>query len=120
MKCMRTPLFLATLAVATPAAAQLPSTGDQILLDDLRARQEAAERRAVEQANRLMALEARLQAQRAIQDLQAQGVNPPVPRLPYEPSERGRSSARITFPSIPDEALAASNRRVQEASRNRR
>lgn len=117
---MRTLLLLAALAAAMPAAAQLPSTGDQILLDDLRARQQAAERRAIEQSNQLMALEARLQAQRAIQDLQAQAATPRLPTLPYEPSERGRSSAAGAFPSIPDAALAESNRRIREAARDRR
>lgn len=117
---MRTVVFSIALAIASPALAQGMSVGEQILLDDLRMRQQAAERRAVEQANQLMALEARLQAERAVQDLRAQASPPAPPQPPYAGPPPAASSGAATFPSIPDAALAESNRRVREAASNRR
>ncbi|MFZ5718653.1 MAG: hypothetical protein ACOY5Y_04220 [Pseudomonadota bacterium] len=113
-------VFSIALAIASPALAQGVTVGDQILLDDLRMRQQAAERRAVEQANQLMALEARLQAERAVQDLRMQATPPALPRAPYASPSPDESSALAKFPSVPDAALAESNRRVREAAANRR
>lgn len=112
---------MAALAIASPAAAQGLSPGDQILLDDLRMRQQAAERRAIDQANQLMALEARLQAERSVQDLRSQAVPPRLPERPGEPPQDPASPSAVAapFPTIPDAALAESNRRVREATRRR-
>lgn len=113
-------MILLLACVAAPAAAQGLSTGDQIRLDDLHMRQEAAERRAIDQANQLMALEARLQAERSIVDLRTQGAAARLPRTPYAtpPAEGGSAAAK--YPSVPDATLADSNRRVREAADNRR
>jgi hypothetical protein len=106
-------------AAATGAAAQVPPP-TQMQLDDLRARQEAAERQAVARSNELMALEARLRADQAVADLQAQRAPPPAPALRYEPqASTGRASVG-KYPSVPDAALADSNRRVQAAAGDRR
>ena len=110
-------LSLVLAAVAVPAAAQAPSVQSQ--LDDLRARQEASERQAVARANEFQALDAQLRADQAVQDLQAQRVPPAVPSLNYAPPVIGASAA-AKYPSMPDAALADSNRRVQDAARNRR
>lgn len=115
MVAMRTLLAMAAVAAASPAAAQ--GLGDQILLDDLRMRQQAAERRAIEQANQLMALEARLQADRSIEDLRTQAVPPRLPQLSSRrPDGVSPSAATTQFPAIPDDVLAESNRRVREAA----
>jgi hypothetical protein len=115
--------FLAVLALtacAVPAAAQdIGSTQSQ--LDDLRMQQQLAQQRAVAQHNELFALEARLKTEQAILDLQLQRALPPrVPVLPYPVGVPAANVDTSKFPSIPDAALAASNRRVQEASQNRR
>ena len=107
----------ALLSAATPAAAQ-PGLFE---IDGLRAQQEAAARRALAQENELMALEARLSTEQAIASLQAQRNPPRVPELLYvPPSPSSPAGATRTFPTIPDAALAESNRRVREASQPRR
>ena len=114
---MRTLLAATLLVAATPAAAQHP----QSQLDDLRMQAEAAQRRAIDQQNQLMSLETRLRADQALLDLQRSA--PAVPQLRYDPTTGGRvaaTAAPTRYPSIPDSALAASNRRVQDAARNRR
>ena len=111
-------LILAALiaAAASPAAAQFVSPQ----LEDLRMQQEAAQRRAIDQSNQLMALEARLRAEQAAADLQR-----PAPRLPELRYKRASGSAftRATppgYPSIPETTLADSNKRVRDAARERR
>lgn len=114
---MRLPIAaLLALSVAAPAAAQPLSP--QFQLDELRAQQEADQRRMIDQSNQLMALEARLRAEQGAADLQRSA--PRVPELRYEPSVRGAAVATPAFPSISDAALAESNRRVAAAARNRR
>lgn len=115
---MRALLFLSVLAVVTPAAAQVT----QLQLDDLRAQQQAAERRAIDQANQMQALEARLRADQASADLAAQRAGVRMPQLPYGTSQMNTApaAAAAKYPSVPDAVLADSNRRVQDAARNRR
>ena len=105
-------LALALAAVAAPAAAQL----NQFEIDNLRAQQEAAARRAVAQTNELTALEARLKSDQALYDLQVQRNPPRAPELLYAPATSPTPRALMKVPSIPDAALADSNRRVQAAS----
>ena len=116
---MRAYLALAFLALAAPAAAQDFGAINQFQLDELRMQQHLAQQRAIAQSNELMALEARLRTEQAVMQAQTQRAQTRLPELPYE----GAPPARIDtskLPSIPDAALAASNRRVQEASENRR
>lgn len=120
MQTMRKTALILALAAASPAAAQGFSIGDQILLDDLRMRQQAAEQRAIEQANQLMALEARLQAERSVLDLKAQATPPRLPLIRDAAASRNAPEGTAKFPSVPDAALAESNRRVREAANNRR
>lgn len=116
MVSMRVALSAAVLTAAATAAAAQPTL--QLQLDDLRVQQEAAQRRAVDQSNQLMALDARLRAEQASADLQRRAA--PVPELRYEPSTRGTATTSARFPSIPDSALADSNRRVQDAAAGNR
>ena len=119
MTAMRTLLpVIALFAAAGPAMAQ-PTTPAQ--LEDLRARLEASERQSVARSNELMALEARQRADQAVYDLQAQRQLPPtVPALRYEPGAPVTpASVLARYPSMPDAALADSNKRVQAAATNR-
>ena len=117
MEPMRTLILsLCLAAVVTPAAAQPP----YYELDNLRAQQEAAARRAVEQTNQLNALDARVRTDQALLDLQTgRYQQPTVPVLRYQPAVTPAPGATPNYPSIPDSALADSNRRVQAASKPR-
>ena len=121
MGSMRTLLISVVLtAAAAPAAAQFVAPAD---LDMLRMQQEQAQRRAIDQANQLEALSARQRADSADLDLRLQrgDVGPrQAPTLRYEPPARTAAGASSRYPSIPDAALADSNRRVQAAAANRR
>ena len=117
MACVRVLILCLLAAGATPAAAQ----PGQFEIDALRVQQEAAARRAVAEDNQLTALEARLATEQALADLQAQRSPPRLPQPPYPlPPPSSQVVAAPTFPSIPDAALADSNRRVGEASQPRR
>ena len=114
---MRTLAVLSVLALATPATAQM----SQFQLDDLRAQQQAAERRAIDQSNQIQALEARLRADQASADLAALRAGASVPTLRYgDPTVGSGTAPSAKYPSVPDTVLADSNRRVQDAARNRR
>ena len=114
---MRYALALIVLtAAASPAVAQHP----QQQIEDLRAQQEAMQRRAIDQANQLTALETRLRAEQGAVDLQR--VTPRAPEIRYKGAAGGGFVQALppTYPAIPDAALAASNKRVQDAARERR
>jgi hypothetical protein len=121
MRAMRSlVLGLALLSVATPSGAQVSA----LELDNLRAQQEAAQRRAVDLQNQLMAAEARLRAEQATRDLEfSQRLPRTVPQPPYPDATGARVSAGAAArdaPSIPDDMLAQSNRRVRAAAGERR
>ena len=114
-------IALVLAAAATPAVAQ--STFADI--ENLRVQQEAAARRSVALSNELTALESRLRTEQAVADLRVQREGVRIPELPYAPAvtptpRASRSGASSKYPSIPDAALADSNRRVQAASQPRR
>jgi len=112
---MRYLIAVLLLAAASPAVAQHPQTQ----LDELRMQQQDAQRRAIDQSNQLMALDARLRAEQASAELQK--PPPRVPEVRYKPATGGFTRAMPpTYPSVPDTTLADSNRKVQDAARNRR
>jgi len=113
---MRVLTAVLMLAIAAPAAAQPLSTQ----MDELRAQQEAAQRRAIDQANQMMALEARLRAEQAAAELQR--PPPRVPEFRYKPAAGAGFTPALppNYPAVPEDALAQSNQRVQDAARNRR
>ena len=85
-----------------------------------RQQQEALRQQMIQQQNQMMALEAQMRAQQAIQDVraQSQGV-----RLPSVDTTPGRVLPRLDaskLASIPDSALADSNRKVLDAASGRR
>ncbi|MBL8553359.1 MAG: hypothetical protein JNL41_03705 [Phenylobacterium sp.] len=119
MRILLIPVFL---AVAAPAAAQVLDPLNQAALQDLRMQAEAAQRRAIDQANQLEAASARLRADQAVLDLQlGRGDVGPrqAPALRYEAAPPQAASAG-RYPSTPDALLADSNKKVQDAARNRR
>ncbi|MEW5684660.1 MAG: hypothetical protein AB1942_07065 [Pseudomonadota bacterium] len=123
MRTVRIFLVLAALAAATPAAAQqvfIPS----LQLDALRLEQEATQRRMIDQQNQLMAAEAKAKADQAALQLQLQRdlpLRPPEVRHdPTVPAAAVPPATPPAYPTTPDAALADSNRKVQDATRNRR
>lgn len=119
---MRAAILIGLLGLAAPAAAQSDFDArlrSQMQLNELRAQQQLLQQQSVAQQNELMALDARLRTEQNAARIQAQRVPPRLPQLPYE----GAPPAVIDtsrLPSIPDAALADSNRRVQEIARDRR
>lgn len=122
---MRPLILLAAVfaASASPAPAQIYpdptlSPGAAALRDaDLFSRQQAAQQRAVEMENRLSVLEAQVQTQANLRQLESQQARHATPAI-LPP--RGRAPSVGSYASIPDDRLAASNARVRAASENRR
>ncbi len=119
MAPMRTLILgLSLAALAAPALAQ----NTQLELDNLRAQQQDAARRAVAQDNELNALQARVQTEQAVAQLQIQRLLPPrAPELRYDATTSATTAPVVLqkYPSIPDAALADSNRRVRAAAEPR-
>lgn len=119
MRVMRALVLIAGLALATAgsAAAQDLNQLNQLQLDELRFQQQLQQQRSVDLQNQLMTLETRQRAEQAI--AQGQRPAPALPSLPY-PGAPPASVDTSHLPSIPDAALAESNRRIQAISKNRR
>lgn len=115
---MRILTVLGFLALAAPAAAQALGPTDLLALDMQRAQLQAAQRRAIDQANQLEAAQARLRADQAVLDLRFQrgDVGPArIPMLPYAQATSTSTLPPAVYPSIPDALLADSNAKVQAA-----
>jgi len=108
----------AVASLAAPAAAQfLPAVPNSPQYAEMLAQQEAARQQLVQQQNQLMSLEAQLRTQQALADVRALTV---VPRIAPPDTRPGHALPQIDtgqLASIPDSALADSNRKVLEASR---
>jgi hypothetical protein len=110
--------------VAAPSAMAQDAAGLaalQMREMELSSQQDLSRARSVELENRLSSLEAQVQTNQRLHDLEPNGLRlrlpPPVIAVrPADPADLkpGR------YPSIPDAALAASRARVAAASRNRR
>ena len=118
---MRVFVILLALAacVAAPAAAQ-PFRSLE-LARDAQAQEQAlaARNRDIALANELSNLQARLQTEQALSNLQAQRVGPPVPLVIYNPKAPPPKIDLSQMASIPDAALAQSNARIRAAADNR-
>lgn len=112
---------IAQTAFAQPYPAQpYPSPPNPQQDFEWRTQQEALRQQMVQQQNQMMALEAQVRAQQAIQDVRAQAQSV---RLPPVDARPGQALPRIDvskLASIPDSALADSNRKVIDAANNRR
>ena len=107
------------LACAAPAAAQ-DYLGLTLQRDaEFAAQAELFRQREVALSNQLAALEARLQTDQALRDIEALRHRPSLP-TPADPKAPSPTFDPKAFASIPDGALAASNARVRAAAQNRR
>ncbi|MFC3068766.1 hypothetical protein [Phenylobacterium soli] len=115
--------------IAAPAIAQpypppyaAPANPQQEF--DWRTQHEMLRQQMVQQQNQLMALEAQMRANQALADIQAQkSLSQSYPRAAQPPPRAGAVLPRIDtskLASIPDSALADSNRKVLDAAANRR
>ncbi|HSV04132.1 MAG TPA: hypothetical protein VLI41_13100 [Phenylobacterium sp.] len=119
-------IFAVLLAAAgSPALAQAfhplpPQTPIQPQYNELWAQQEMARQQSIALQNQLTAIEAQQRTDEAIANVQAQRINP---RLPLPDVTEGAPPPSIdtgALASIPDSALAESNKRVLDAAQNRR
>lgn len=114
MASLRILVALVAYALGSPAAAQV----SVFELDNLRAQQEAALRRAIDQENQFQALDARLRADRAAAPTERAVVS--LPTVPYPTSATPpEPPAPSAYPAMSDAALAESNRRIQDAVKRR-
>lgn len=121
MTSMRALLLMLAFGAAAPAAAQdfgQAAAINQLRLDELRAQQQLLQQQQVAQHNELVAMEARLRTEQHAARIQAERAPVRLPQLPY-PAAAGNIDTS-NLPSIPDKALADSDRRVREISQNRR
>lgn len=110
-------LALALNAAAAPASAQLITPAAPPSLPDplVAVQQEQLRQQLIDQQNQIVALQAQLRAEQGIQEAQRLGVSPRLPPVDVTP---GRPLPQIDtrqLASIPDAALADSNRKVLEA-----
>lgn len=112
----------AAAAFAPPAFAQ--TIREQMALEaqesQLRAREAMVNRQAVGIQNQMQTLDAQLRTQQSLSDVRAQSYSPRLPAPQGVPPAAGAAPYIDTskLASIPDDKLAASTRRVREASRN--
>jgi hypothetical protein len=115
---------IALLGLAAPAASQdlgQLNALNILQMNELRAQQQLLQQQQVAQHNELIALDARIRTEQHVARIQSERQPVRLPDLPY-PVPAGSALGAIDtskLPSIPDAALAASNRRVQEISKNR-
>jgi hypothetical protein len=120
---MRRLVLLLLMSTAGPAMAQDAAGLAALQMRDmeLNSQQDLSRARALALENQLSTLDAQAQTSQRLNDLQAHGLRLrlPAPVVPVRP----RDPASLDFsryPSIPDDALAASRARIAAASRNRR
>lgn len=119
-------LFVLSAAAAPAAAQDLLSAqraAVQAQINELQAQAELVRQQEVSSHNQLMALDARLRTEQGVADIRSQAY---IPRLPPVAAARPATAAAPPpsmdtgqLASIPDAALADSNRRVREAAQNR-
>ena len=107
-------ILLASSALAAPALAQVSPQATQQL--DLMTQQQLDRQRSIALENQLNTLDARVQTEQRLRDLQA-AAPPPYPR--GAPTLTA-TTATGGYASIPDAALAASNARIRDVTQNRR
>lgn len=116
---MRPILIALALGAVSATSAQAQANPAQVAREnDLWAQQQLQSQRAVALENQMNALDARLGTEVRLRELRDQARRPAIPE-PYV-AKSGAALDLGPFPSIPDETLAASNRRVREASQNKR
>lgn len=123
-------LFAATLAavlaapILGPAALAQPYPSQPYQPNpqqdfDWRTQQEMLRQQMVQQQNQMMALEAQMRAQQAIQDVRAQSQSARLPPVDTTPGHALPHIDTSRLAAIPDSALAESNRKVLDAANRR-
>lgn len=116
---MRTLAVIAALSFASPALAQIAPNPSLLPDPGQMALQEMQRQQMVQQQNQIMSLEAQLRTQQALAAVEALKV---APRL-TPPNTNGRAPPPVNdtsqLASIPDSALADSNRKVLDAAKPR-
>jgi hypothetical protein len=111
-------ICLVALLAAIPAAALAQPAPADPYSGDVLMQQRMDQQRSVAAENRFNALEAQVQTERRIGDLETQRAQPGVlPRDEKLPLPVGNPPG---YAEIPDAALAASNERVRQVVQNRR
>jgi hypothetical protein len=120
MRASVLPLTLVLAAGLAASAAAQPFRGLERARDaQAQAEAVAARNRDIALTNELSNLQARLQTDQALSNLQAQRVGPPVPLVIYNPGAPPPKIDLSQMASIPDDALAQSNARIRAAADNR-
>jgi hypothetical protein len=118
-------LALSALAVAGPALAQVGSplitpqpwnAQNAIILQQ----QESTRQQLVQQQNQLMNMDAQARVQQGLSDIRAQAQSPLLPLPTMEPAGALPQMDTSQLATIPDSALADSNRKVLDAVGNPR
>jgi hypothetical protein len=113
-------VLVPSLGLAAPTAAQPFRSLERARDAQAQAEAVAARNRDIALTNELSTLQARIQTEQSLSNLQAQRVGPPVPAVVHN---RGAPAPKVDLSqmaSIPDAALAQSNDRVRAAADNRR
>lgn len=119
-------LTVLALSLAAPAAAQDLLTQQRLndfQLGLLQSQQDLARQREIATHNEMIAIEQRLRTEQGLSDVRAQSYTPRLPPVNAYQAYAGAPLPNIDtskLVSIPDSALADSNRRVREAAANRR
>jgi hypothetical protein len=117
---MRAVLVLLAMSVAGPAAVQ-PYLGLEQSRDAQASAAAAAIRaRDVTLTNDIAVLQARMQSDEALGNLQGSRIAPTVPTIPYNPKAPPPMVDASQLATIPDSVLAQSNARAVAAAENRR
>jgi hypothetical protein len=110
-------LSLAILAVSAPSALAQVDHRSAMRDLDLMNQQQMQQQRSIALENQFNALDARVQTEQRLRDVDAMRTRPSLTTKAGTPPEAPGAGA---FASMPDDMLAASNARVREASQNRR
>jgi hypothetical protein len=112
-------LALSIFAVAAPAMAQVPmqmptqpwTAQNAIILQQ----QESTRQQLVQQQNQLMSMDAQMRVQQGLSEIQAQAQSPQLPLPIMGPAGALPQMDTSQLATIPDSALADSNRKVLDA-----
>lgn len=113
----RLALSLAILAVSAPAALAQVDHRSAMRDLDLLNQQQMQQQRSIALENQYNALDARVQTEQRLRDVDVMRTRP---SLTTKPGAQPEAPGAGAFASMPDDMLAASNARVREASQNRR
>ncbi len=112
--------FLAVCAMFSPSAALAQVDHRAAMRDlDATAQQMQQQQRAVALENQLNSLDAKVQTEQRLRDVDVMRTRPSLTLPPKSPPAAEQVSLS-GFAQMPDDMLAASNARVREASQNRR